>query len=89
MPNDLVLKHGWQNSRILKATSRGLGKLTASLTYFSGLHDTKEVQTGFSLSLFQVFSHSFYFLVIVSFYFVKFKCSFNHCWEINSESAFL
>ncbi|GAY46849.1 hypothetical protein CUMW_100160 [Citrus unshiu] len=43
MPNDLVLKHGWRNSRILKATSQGLGKLTASLTYFSGLHDTKEV----------------------------------------------
>ncbi|KAK9225059.1 hypothetical protein WN943_010100 [Citrus x changshan-huyou] len=54
MPNDLVLKHGWRNSRILKATSQGLGKLTASLTYFSGLHDTKEVQIGFSLSLFQV-----------------------------------
>lgn len=67
MPNDLLLKHGWRNSRILKATSQGLGKLTASLTYFSGLHDTKEVQIGFSLSLFQVFSHNFSFLIIVSF----------------------
>lgn len=36
-------EHGWRNSRILKATSQGLGKLTASLSYFSGYQETKEV----------------------------------------------
>ncbi|KAJ4729295.1 nuclear pore complex protein [Melia azedarach] len=41
--DDSMLKHGWRNSRILKATSQGLGKLAASLTYFSGHRDTKEV----------------------------------------------
>ncbi|KAK0591220.1 hypothetical protein LWI29_037217 [Acer saccharum] len=41
--DDIVLKHGWRNSTVLKATSQGMGKLTASLTYFSGRPDTKEV----------------------------------------------
>jgi nuclear pore complex protein Nup210 len=44
--DDIVLKHGWRNSTVLKATSQGMGKLTASLTYFSGhpvYPDTKEV----------------------------------------------
>lgn len=41
--DDSMLKHGWRNSRILKATSQGLGKLAGSLTYFSGHRDTKEV----------------------------------------------
>ncbi|OMO69335.1 Bacterial Ig-like, group 2 [Corchorus olitorius] len=35
-------RYGWRNSRILKATSEGLGKLTASLVYYKGHHDTKE-----------------------------------------------
>ncbi|KAI9198312.1 hypothetical protein LWI28_013681 [Acer negundo] len=42
--DDIVLKHGWRNSTVLKATSQGMGKLTASLTYFSGHPDTKEVR---------------------------------------------
>ncbi|CAB4305668.1 unnamed protein product [Prunus armeniaca] len=41
--DDIAIKHGWQNSIILKATSQGQDKLTASLTYFSGLNETKEV----------------------------------------------
>ncbi|KAK3033069.1 hypothetical protein RJ639_035695 [Escallonia herrerae] len=36
------VKHGWWNSRILEATSYGLGKLTASLTYNGG-NKEKEV----------------------------------------------
>ncbi|KAJ7974628.1 Nuclear pore complex protein [Quillaja saponaria] len=43
VPNHIALKHGWRNSRILKAYASGLGKLTASLTYSGGLHETKEV----------------------------------------------
>lgn len=41
--DDIAVKHSWQNSVVLKATSRGQGKLTASLTYFSALNETKEV----------------------------------------------
>ena len=41
--DDIAVKHGWQNSRILKASSQGLGKLMASLTYFTGDQETKEV----------------------------------------------
>ncbi|KDP46416.1 hypothetical protein JCGZ_10256 [Jatropha curcas] len=40
---DIEAKYGWHNSRILQATSQGLGELTASLTYFSGHQETKEV----------------------------------------------
>ncbi|KAL5860539.1 hypothetical protein ACOSQ4_001835 [Xanthoceras sorbifolium] len=40
--DDIMLKHGWRNSRVLKATSQGMGNLSASLTYFSGFQDTKE-----------------------------------------------
>ncbi|OMO59291.1 Bacterial Ig-like, group 2 [Corchorus capsularis] len=39
----IASRYGWRNSRILKATSEGLGKLTASLVYYKGHHDTKEV----------------------------------------------
>ncbi|XP_004304654.1 PREDICTED: nuclear pore membrane glycoprotein 210-like [Fragaria vesca subsp. vesca] len=41
--DDIAVKHSWQNSVVLKATSWGQGKLTASLTYFSALDETKEV----------------------------------------------
>lgn len=41
--DDIAIKHGWLNSMILKATSQGQDKLIASLTYFSGLNETKEV----------------------------------------------
>ncbi|KAK9272744.1 hypothetical protein L1049_003121 [Liquidambar formosana] len=41
--DDFEAKHGWRNSRILKATSQGLGKLTASLTYCSGNPEIMEV----------------------------------------------
>lgn len=41
--DDIAVKHGWGIYRILKATSQGLGKLMASLTYFSGHHQEKEV----------------------------------------------
>lgn len=39
----IAIRHGWWNSRILKMTSEGLGKLTASLNYFSRHPETKEV----------------------------------------------
>lgn len=41
--NDIALKHGWRNSKILEAYSPGLGKLTASLSYPGGADDRKEV----------------------------------------------
>nr|KYP54850.1 hypothetical protein KK1_001050 [Cajanus cajan] len=41
--NDIAVKHGWRNSKILKAYSPGLGKLTASLSYPSGADDKKEI----------------------------------------------
>ncbi|KAI4350639.1 hypothetical protein L6164_005077 [Bauhinia variegata] len=40
---DIAVKHGWRNSKILKSYSPGLGKLTASLSYSGGHNDTKEV----------------------------------------------
>lgn len=39
----IAQKYGSLNTRILKSTSPGLGKLTASLTYFSGHLNSKEV----------------------------------------------
>lgn len=41
--DNITFKHGWRNCRILKATSHGLGKLTASLSYYSGYSESKEV----------------------------------------------
>ena len=41
--NDIAVKHGWRNSKILEAYSPGLGKLTASLSYPGGADDKKEV----------------------------------------------
>lgn len=43
MSDRIAVKHDWWNSRILKMTSEGLGKLTASLSYFSGHPGRKEV----------------------------------------------
>ncbi|CAN8257909.1 unnamed protein product [Cochlearia groenlandica] len=42
-PEDLSSEYGWRNSRILKAISPGLGELAATLTYFNGNQDSKEV----------------------------------------------
>ncbi|KAE8694382.1 GP210 protein [Hibiscus syriacus] len=36
-------RYSLRSARILEATSEGLGKLTASLVYYNGHHDTKEV----------------------------------------------
>jgi len=44
LSEDIVVKHGWRNSRILRAISLGQGKLTASLTYFSGHRERKKVR---------------------------------------------
>ncbi|KAF6137071.1 hypothetical protein GIB67_030835 [Kingdonia uniflora] len=41
--DDIADKLGWQSSRILKAVSHGLGRLTASLAYHSALPDSVEV----------------------------------------------
>lgn len=41
--NDIAVKHGWRNSKILKAYSPGLGKLSASVSYPVGSDDKKEV----------------------------------------------
>lgn len=43
-PADTMIKYGWRNSRILRATLQGHGKLTASLTYISGPQQTTEVE---------------------------------------------
>ncbi|RYR07176.1 hypothetical protein Ahy_B05g074493 isoform E [Arachis hypogaea] len=43
--NDIAVKHGWRNSKILKAYSPGLGKFTASLTYPAGADNKKEIIT--------------------------------------------
>lgn len=51
LPDDLSSEYGWRNSRILKAISPGLGELTASLTYFNGHHDSKEVRALYFVSL--------------------------------------
>lgn len=59
--DDIAVKHGWGNSRILKATSQGLGKLTASLAYHSGYQEKKEVLPCISL-LFCAFILSFLFI---------------------------
>ncbi|XP_030530756.1 nuclear pore complex protein GP210 isoform X1 [Rhodamnia argentea] len=41
--DDIVVERGWRNSRILKAATPGLGKLTASLAYSGGSPGSKEV----------------------------------------------
>ncbi|XP_054801518.1 nuclear pore complex protein GP210 [Prosopis cineraria] len=41
--NGIAVEHGWRNSKVLKAYSPGLGKLTASLSYLNGHVDSKEV----------------------------------------------
>ncbi|KAL7213703.1 hypothetical protein ACSBR2_016266 [Camellia fascicularis] len=41
--DDIAVKHALSNSRILEATSYGLGKLTATLMYSTGEDRTKEV----------------------------------------------
>ena len=41
--NSIAVNHGWRNSKVLEASSPGLGKLTASLSYPSGHVDRKEV----------------------------------------------
>lgn len=43
LSDDIMVEHGWRNSRILKAATPGLGKLTASLAYFGGSPGSKEV----------------------------------------------
>ncbi|TYI08950.1 hypothetical protein ES332_A09G036900v1 [Gossypium tomentosum] len=39
----IASRYGWRSARILEATSEGLGKLTTSLVYYNGHHDSKEV----------------------------------------------
>ncbi|KAI6671315.1 hypothetical protein NL676_006200 [Syzygium grande] len=41
--DDIMVERGWRNSRILKAATPGLGKLTASLAYSGGSPGSKEV----------------------------------------------
>lgn len=43
VPNDVAIRHGWRNSRLIKATSQGLGSVSASLAYHSGNVKTTEV----------------------------------------------
>ncbi|KAI5404961.1 hypothetical protein KIW84_051933 [Lathyrus oleraceus] len=43
--NDIALKHGWRNTKILKAYSPGLGNLAASVNYLGGANDKKETIT--------------------------------------------
>ena len=64
---DIVDKHGWQNSRILKTTSQGLGKLTAALSYFSEHHETKEVVHYIDSFYFFLFFNLKYIFSLLSF----------------------
>jgi nuclear pore complex protein Nup210 len=41
--NDIAVKHGWRNTKLLKAYSQGIGNLTASVSYPGGADDRKEV----------------------------------------------
>ncbi|XP_028053170.1 Holliday junction resolvase MOC1, chloroplastic-like [Camellia sinensis] len=50
--DDIAVKHALSNSRILEATSYGLGKLTATLTYSTGVDGTKEVLASMLFGLF-------------------------------------
>ncbi|XP_039691001.1 nuclear pore complex protein GP210 isoform X3 [Medicago truncatula] len=43
--NDIAVRHGWRNTKLLKAYSPGLGNLTASLSYPGGADDKKEIIT--------------------------------------------
>ncbi|XP_010248630.1 PREDICTED: nuclear pore complex protein GP210 [Nelumbo nucifera] len=69
--NSIAVKHGWRNSRILKATSQGMGRLTASLTHHTEHPAATEVlkvvqevmvcdQVKFRLGERTNFSHSIY-----------------------------
>ncbi|CAN1272932.1 Nuclear pore complex protein GP210 [Linum perenne] len=40
-----VVEHGWWNYRLINVTSPGVGKLTASLTFFHGNRGTEQVLT--------------------------------------------
>lgn len=44
LSEEIVVKNGWRNSRILRTNSLGLGKITASLTYFSVQQERKKVR---------------------------------------------
>ncbi|KAI3994233.1 hypothetical protein MKX01_012490 [Papaver californicum] len=44
VPETIAVKHGWRNSKILKETSQGPWRLTASLTYHTGRTETNEVR---------------------------------------------
>lgn len=58
LPEDIEAKYGSHDSRILKATSQGQGELAASLSYFSGHQETKEVRLKyFLLSFFPLWQH--------------------------------
>ncbi|XVF57995.1 hypothetical protein PTKIN_Ptkin07bG0027000 [Pterospermum kingtungense] len=39
----IASRYSWRSARIMKTTSEGRGKLTASLVYYNEHHDTKEV----------------------------------------------
>ncbi|XP_010435974.1 PREDICTED: nuclear pore complex protein GP210-like [Camelina sativa] len=43
LPDELPSEYSQRNSRILNAISPGLGEMTATLTYFNGHQDSKEV----------------------------------------------
>ncbi|MCH85883.1 nuclear pore membrane glycoprotein 210-like, partial [Trifolium medium] len=43
--NDIAVKHGWRNTKLLKAYSQGHGNLTASVSYPGGADDKKEIIT--------------------------------------------
>lgn len=60
--NDIALKHGWRNTKILKAYSPGLGNLAASVNYLGGADDKKKVISHtlapyVSLWLFHIYSN--------------------------------
>lgn len=50
--DDIATTYGRKNSRVLKVTSQGLGKLTATLSYFSQHSEMKEVVPSLTLVCF-------------------------------------
>lgn len=66
--DDTEIRYGWKNSRFLKATSQGLGKLTATLSYFSQYNKMKEVGPYINFVLLSVlfFLHFYHLAVLCS-----------------------
>lgn len=62
LPNDVVTKHGWRNSRYLKPKVEGNGTLTASLNYHRG--DPEIVEVTFKTNVLNDLKNFLYCLIV-------------------------